>query len=129
MQSSSIGKYRKDIQLLNKYFFIIFSHILSFKLALSIRCANFAASPLVALQQRQIFSTAVILTLSTSWFLTNTSESVQLLDKVLDNTLWIKYFLTFLSWNILDERFLIFARKKFKWLNILHFNLWYIPHG
>ena len=46
MQSSSIGKCGKDIQLLNKYFFIIFSYILFFKLALFIRCAKFAASPL-----------------------------------------------------------------------------------
>ena len=46
MQSSCIGMCKKNIQLFNTFFFIIFIHILFFKLALSNRCANFAVSPL-----------------------------------------------------------------------------------
>ena len=46
MQSLCIGKCRKDIQLFNTYFFIMFIHILFFTLALANRCANFAASSL-----------------------------------------------------------------------------------
>ena len=47
MQSLYIEKCRKDIQLFNTYFFIIFIYILFFKLALPKRCANFAASSLM----------------------------------------------------------------------------------
>ena len=72
MQSLSIEKYRIDIQLLNKYFCIIFSQISFFlKLALSIRCANFAASPLITKK----LSHKTILMSSYNWRLENLYSS------------------------------------------------------
>ena len=67
-----------------------------------------------SLLEKKIFWTAVILTLSTSLFVTGIDESVQRLDELLYTTLSIKYFLTFPSLNILEAGLSLFPRKKFE---------------